>query len=184
MPWVKFSNRMNRAERLYGERGPTEHEEVAAAHLRRGEYIVCISGCRSWSCSSGAQPLLARSLRMVTSEQQEIVVGESATSIDFCFKAEAEHEIIGLSIQDGVIIDVKQAALGPSRVSISRPCTPGNSSGTLGVAGVVTAAYRAEGPPRPDVPDWPTLLETRHVNSMEVLRRGRGRRIKEAYDVA
>lgn len=190
MPWLVFVNRMNGTERFYGESDSFEEGETMAAHLRRGEFISSISGCRSWSgaCSSGTQQPLAQCLRIVTSEAQEIVVGESAADFDFCFQAHPGHEIIGLILtQDGVISDVKQAVLAPSRVQASTAAPNAAPVAIAAGAGGVQPASTLEPTAllsQTDPCSSPTRkqkVESRQ-KSLGVLSQMRARRIMEAVE--
>lgn len=128
VPWVAFTSRSTGMQSLYGERDAPEIEESSLS-LRRGEYIQSISG--SWSAlSTSPEPVVARALRIVTSEQQESVAGESAALEDFHFEADHDHEIVGLTFQDGSISGVKQALLAPSRVPSGISSTIDNSAVT------------------------------------------------------
>lgn len=178
IPWVVFANRSIGSERLYGD-GRSPEQEVQARHLRRGEFITCISGSWVGTSSFDGQPPIARGLRILTSEHQEILIGEVSTPSDFCFEAEPEREVIGLIVQDGVISGVKQALLAPSRCSISGSMTAG--------AGGLQAADRLFPMHRPDAAGLPSQLESSQKvesrrKSLEVLKQGRARRIKEAVE--
>lgn len=182
VPWVVFVNRATGAERLYG-RSPCEQEEKAAAHLRRGEYITCVSGSSS-SCSSNeesAQHQVAQYLRILTSEQQEIIIGEAAAtidSIDFCYRAEHEHEIVGLSMhQDGCIVGVKQAILAPSRVQTSEA-----AAAIAELARRPPVASGQQDLAAPAQPEWRQVDPKRRQSSLEVLARSRQQKIREAFE--
>lgn len=179
VPWVVFVNRVSASERCYGEREPMEQEaaHTSAAHLRRGEFISSISGSRSRACSSAGRPPLASCLRITTSEQQEIAVGDACLSMDFCFEAEIGYEIVGLTLEDGMISGVKLAILAPSRV----PNTAGVSVDLVAMA-AGAGAFRTQ-----DAADLPVKMESKkkvadRQKSLQALKLGRARRFKEAEE--
>jgi len=153
VPWIVFTSRSTGMHAIFGAKGAKEMEESTIS-LRRGEYIRLVSGC--WGTHSRPfEPLLARSLKIVTSEQQEIYAGAQSSSYDFFFPAREGHEIVGLTTQDGVITGVKQAVLAPSRVP------PG-----------LTAVGSAEA----------EMAAQNKMQSMKALRRSSMSRIKEAVE--
>mmetsp|Transcript_108159 Transcript_108159/g.304636 ORF Transcript_108159/g.304636 Transcript_108159/m.304636 type:complete len:447 (+) Transcript_108159:59-1399(+) len=115
VPWMGFMSRVSGLLCVYGERDSAEHEGCSFS-LRRGEYIRSISGV------CGPRPLLASSMRICTSEEQELVAGTADgadTEVNACcffFEAAPGHEITGLKLDDaGAVLGVRQAPLVPPR---------------------------------------------------------------------
>jgi len=127
VPWLIFTNRVSGQWALYGDgRKVSLSEEEHTLSLRRGEFIQTVMGLHTERKGGRPQPL-ARSLKIVTSEQQEVLSGQAAHSSVgpsrtdhgyFCFEADLGHEIVGLCIQDGAISGVRQVHLAPSRVGL------------------------------------------------------------------
>lgn len=205
-PWVLFVCRATANERLYGRHDQAQEEftRAHAAHLRRGEYIssIEVSSIGSTASSCVVHFPLARCLRIWTSENQEIVIGDATSSIDFCFKADPEHEIVGLNMQDGFFNGIKQAVLAPSRVN---PVPAGPISGSMVSAASATSApiawpwtagakslRREHTAPAVGIAAGDQLARSdigqtemdasRRQHSLEVLNAGRARRIKEAVE--
>jgi hypothetical protein len=168
--WAEFTSRSTGMPYIFGERGGTDIEESTLS-LRRGEYISSIAGIRSRPSSSD-EPCLARSLRIVTSEQQEIFAGEPSTSWDFHFEADEGREIVGLIIQDGAVSGVKQAILAPSRAPSGIIAGPVAVAACAGRAAHVTSMVEVEASGQSSV--------LNRLQSMEALRRSSMARIQEA----
>jgi hypothetical protein len=106
----------------------------------------------------------------VTSENQEIEIGEATTDMDFSYEAEPGHEITGFLLRDGIICGVKQAVLAPSRVSPvpSLPAQGDFCGGLESLKAQIEVASRQK-------------LASRR-QSLETLIRGKARRMKEAEE--
>lgn len=165
VPWVAFVCRASGRRWLYGAScagcSIPNHDEQTLC-LRRGEYIRCIagghkaieaskndSGTESTLSASRPEPELAQWLRIISSEGQDVSLGDappdeelqaSAARSECGFEHEAApgHEIVGLVLgEDGAVAGVKQAKLAPSRTSVltcGRPvfaAPPGDSGSTV-----------------------------------------------------
>jgi len=155
VPWLSFTSRVSGMRSVYGEHsGPAAHAEEGSINLRRGEFVIAISGVVGVDLSPAH---LAACLHLVTSEAQEAVIGNQLLSFDtlesaepnngaadggvrfassslgdqrrsFDFRASPGHEIVGVQLDsDGHIVGVTQLVLGPSRVD-HRPHLPAGAS--------------------------------------------------------
>jgi len=123
VPWVAFTSRISGMNIVYGNRiVDVDGREDCCLSLRRGEYICQISGIY------GRSPLIAATLRIMTSEQQEALVGNLEVhggKQDFLFESVPEHEIVGLVMsEDGAVCGIKQAPLPPSRAPAAQVAVP------------------------------------------------------------
>lgn len=131
VPWIAFTSRASAMRWCYGFEPPVADAQACGLLLRRGEYISTIVVLR------GEPGCLARGIHIVTSEGQEAHAGHGELeACDFIgsdllvFDAMAEHEILGLQVDEaGVIVGVKQAALASSRRH-STTVLASSSSGT------------------------------------------------------